>query len=187
MTDDEPDFDTQASIRPLRIAIGAVVRDLWCLRYGRDVQVDRLVWELAISDQYAVTIGWSGPGSAGSTSATAYPWMPAYTQAAVWGATQGVLTSYEFIQWPSRGQHILNPRLRQEGPVWVDPHTDTAVAATGELCKHRTAWDAHDRPVRSVNSGRFDSMGTADGASGTPALAWPRERNPYRHRRRSRR
>ena len=37
------------------------------------------------------------------------------------------------------------PHLRQEGPVWVDPHTDTAVAAIGELCEQRTAWDALDR------------------------------------------
>ncbi|MDH6285957.1 hypothetical protein M2275_000856 [Rhodococcus opacus] len=29
--------------------------------------------------------------------------------------------------------------------MWVDPHTDTAVAAIGELCEQRTAWDALDR------------------------------------------
>ncbi|WP_374212597.1 hypothetical protein [Rhodococcus tibetensis] len=68
MTDDGPDFYEPPGFEPpaaWRLAIGAVARDLSCLRYGRDVQVERLVWELAISDQYAVTIGWRGPAVGG--------------------------------------------------------------------------------------------------------------------------
>ncbi|MFC0446994.1 hypothetical protein [Rhodococcus jostii] len=39
-----------------------------------------------------------------------------YPQAAVWVAdtTQGELAGYDFVQWPSRGRHMLNPRLRGE-------------------------------------------------------------------------
>ena len=41
-------------------AVVAVTRDLRCLRHGRDVQPDRLMWGLSIGAEYAVTIGWSG-------------------------------------------------------------------------------------------------------------------------------
>ncbi|MDV7246720.1 MULTISPECIES: hypothetical protein [Rhodococcus] len=62
MTDGGPDFHDTPGFEP---PIAAVARDLRCLRYGRDVQVNRLVWELAVSDQYAVTLGWRGPGVGG--------------------------------------------------------------------------------------------------------------------------
>ncbi|MFD9667148.1 hypothetical protein ACFWAY_37020 [Rhodococcus sp. NPDC059968] len=82
MTDDGPDFHDTPGFEPPAawlLAIAAVVRDLRCLRYGRDVQVERLVWELAISDQNAVTLGWRGSGVGGRwvhISARAYRWMP---------------------------------------------------------------------------------------------------------------
>ena len=41
-------------------ALEAVARDLRCLRYGRDVRLDGLVWELAVNGDYAVTVGWQG-------------------------------------------------------------------------------------------------------------------------------
>ncbi|TQC42887.1 hypothetical protein EEB14_46235 [Rhodococcus sp. WS4] len=151
MTDGGPDFHATPGFEPPTawlLAIGAVVRDLRCLRYGHNVEVDRLVWELEINDQYAVTVGWRGPGVGGFNLCHGVSMDAPYSQAAVWVAetTQGELTGYDFVQWPSRGLHILNPRLRQEGPVWVDPHTDTVVAIIGELCEQHAAWDALDRP-----------------------------------------
>ena len=41
-------------------ALEAGARDLRCLRYGRDVRLGGLVWELAVNGDYAVTIGWRG-------------------------------------------------------------------------------------------------------------------------------
>ncbi|WP_072950910.1 hypothetical protein [Rhodococcus koreensis] len=148
MTDDGPDFHDTPGFDPpdpWLLAIAAVARDLRCLRYGeRELQVERLVWELAISDQYAVTLGWRGPRVGGFNLCHGVSMDAPYPQAAVWVAetTQGELTGYEFIQWPSRGRHILNPLLHPEGPVWVDPHTDTPVATIGELCEQTAAWEA---------------------------------------------
>lgn len=147
MTERGPDFyDTPGIEAPAAwlLAIAAVASDLRCLRHGRELQVDRLVWELAISDQYAVTIGWRGPGVGGFNLCHGLSMDTSYAQAAVWVAdtTQGELAGYDFVQWPSRGQHMLNPRLRHDAPVWVDPHTDTAVATIGELCEQTAAWDA---------------------------------------------
>ncbi|WP_368680371.1 hypothetical protein R1X32_07455 (plasmid) [Rhodococcus opacus] len=150
MAGDTPNFYDTPGIDAPAVwlhAIGAVAGDLRYLRYGRDVRVDRLIWELTINDQYAVTLGWSGPGVGGFDLCHGLSMDTPYAQAAVWVAetAQGELTGYEFIQWPSRGRHILTPRLRQEAPAWVDPHTDTVVAAIGELCEQDAAWAALDR------------------------------------------
>ena len=61
-----------------------------------------------------------------------------FTEAAVWVANtvQSDLAGYDFVQWPSQGQRMLLPRKRDDGPVWIDPHTDDTVAAVGELCQH---------------------------------------------------
>ncbi|WP_241962050.1 hypothetical protein [Rhodococcus opacus] len=121
---------------------------------------DSLVWRFAMTDggpdfyetpgQYAVTTGWRG-------LCHGVPMDAPYPQATVWGAdtAQGELTGYEFIQWPLRGRHILNPRLRQEEPVRVDAHTDTAVADIGELCEQRTAGDALDRHGQVASNSRW--------------------------------
>jgi hypothetical protein len=104
MTDDGPDFYEPPGFEPPAawlLAIAAVARDLRCLRYGRDVQVERLVWEFAITDQYAVTIGWRGPGVGGFNLCDGVSREAPYPQDAVWVAdtAQGELTGYEFIQW----------------------------------------------------------------------------------------
>ena len=61
-----------------------------------------------------------------------------FNEAAVWVAdtVQSDLAGYEFVQWPSQGQHMLLPRTRGDCPVWIDTHTDDTVAAIGELCQH---------------------------------------------------
>ncbi|MGO4205400.1 hypothetical protein AB4Z09_27415 [Rhodococcus sp. TAF43] len=118
-------------------AVVAVTRDLRCLRHGRDVQPDRLMWELSIGAEYAVTIGWSGTGGvSGFSVCNGLSVEAPFAEAAVWVAdtTQTELAGYEFVQWPSRGRHLLVPRLCDGAPVWMDPHSDRVICAIGELC-----------------------------------------------------
>ncbi|MFD6893840.1 hypothetical protein ACFWB0_04720 [Rhodococcus sp. NPDC060086] len=61
----DPEFDDNptAGVDPPEVwvdAIVAVARDLRCFRYGRDVNPDRLMWELPVGHGDAVMIGWSG-------------------------------------------------------------------------------------------------------------------------------
>ncbi|MDI9938607.1 hypothetical protein ACVH9Z_36950 [Rhodococcus opacus] len=124
-------------------ALKAVARDMRCLRYGRDVQLDGVVWELAVNSGYAVTIGWQGADGVGGFGLCHGLSMDAtFGEASVWAAdtVQWELAGYEFVQWPSRGHHVLVPRLREAVPVWVDPHNDGTVAAIGELCEHSGEW-----------------------------------------------
>ncbi len=53
-----------------------------------------------------------------------------FAEAAAWVAevVQDNLAGYDFVQWPSRGRHLLLPRLRDGRPVWIDPHGDVIVS-----------------------------------------------------------
>lgn len=122
-------------------ALEAVARDLRCLRYGREVHPDRLVWQLVIDSDYAVTIGWEkSSGIGGFCRFEAMSMDASFGEAAVWVAdtVQTNLAGYEFMQWPSQGHFMLVPCLRDGIPLWVDPHTDGATAAIGRLCEHLT-------------------------------------------------
>ncbi|MET4609864.1 hypothetical protein ABIC28_000834 [Rhodococcus sp. PvR044] len=122
-------------------AVVAVARDLRCLRYGRDVRPDRLVWELSVGAEYAVTIGWNGTaGISGFGLCHGLSIDASFCEAAVWVAdtAQTELAGYDFVQWPSRGRHLLRPRQIDGTPVWLDPHTDSVVTQIGELCTRAT-------------------------------------------------
>ncbi|MFD3430542.1 hypothetical protein [Nocardia fluminea] len=119
-------------------AVVAVARDLGCLRFGREVELSRLVWELGIGTEYTVTIGWkTGSGLGGFARGEGMPMDAAFCAAAVWVAdtAQTELAGYEFVQWPCRGRHLLKPRQVDGTPVWVDPRTDHVICAIGELCQ----------------------------------------------------
>jgi len=122
-------------------AFGAVARDLQCLRYGRAVTLDGLLWELIVNDEYYVIAGWHRPeeyvGDVGGFGIGHGLVMDApVNEATVWVAdvVQNELAGYEFVQWPSEGKHPLLPRLREQRPVWANPHTEDIVAPIGELC-----------------------------------------------------
>lgn len=38
------------------------------------------------------------------------------------------LTGYEFVQWPSAGQHLLFPRIVDNRASWADPTTEAVIA-----------------------------------------------------------
>lgn len=118
-------------------ALAAVARDLRCLRYGRDVRVDRLMWRLSINSDYVVTIGWQGAGIGKFSHCNGLSMDAPFGEVAVWVADtlQEELAGNEFIQWPLRGQYMLVARLQEEGPIWVDPLTGLTVTI-GELCDH---------------------------------------------------
>ncbi|QDQ99418.1 hypothetical protein FO059_15545 [Tomitella fengzijianii] len=119
-------------------ALEAVARDLRCLRDGRDVDVDQLDWRLSVHDDYFVSIGWeSGRLVGGFGGRTGLTMDASYGEAAVRTAesVQDHLAGYEFVQWPSRGRHLLAPRLHGSLPFWFDPHGDVTVAPIGELCE----------------------------------------------------
>lgn len=124
-------------------ALGAVGRDLNCLRCGREIAVDNLRWVLEVNPTYAVSVGWDACDGLGGwrigrglTMDTNYM-DTTYEEAAVWAAdtTQAQLAGYEFVQWPSRGEQLLAPVLRDAAPVWVEPHTGAVVAPLGQLCE----------------------------------------------------
>ncbi len=117
-------------------ALGSVARDLRCLRFGRDIRIDRLIWDLAINGDYFVAIGWQGPRLGGFSRGEGMTMDASSEEAAVWvaDAVQTELAGYEFVQWPSRGRQLYLARLRGNRSVWIDPHTDTTVAPVGGLC-----------------------------------------------------
>ncbi|MBT1256637.1 MAG: hypothetical protein K0Q46_78 [Rhodococcus erythropolis] len=126
-------------------ALAAVAQDLRCLRFGAEVVVDRLIWEFSINSDYNVTIGWQGARDIGGFSHfNALSMDTAFADAAVWVAdiVQTKLAGYDFVQWPSRGRHLLVPRLRDGEPVWMDPHGDATISRIGELCKNSTNYAA---------------------------------------------
>ncbi|MFD3430268.1 hypothetical protein [Nocardia fluminea] len=119
-------------------AVVAVARDLRCLRYGREVELDDLVWELGIGGEYTVTLGWKAvSGIGGFTVGEGISMDATFCEAAIWAAdtAQTELAGYEFVQWPSHGRHLLRPRQIDRTPVWVDPRTERVVCAIGELCR----------------------------------------------------
>ncbi|BCN59584.1 hypothetical protein GS966_12180 [Rhodococcus hoagii] len=137
---DGPGFDPPA---PWTRALVAVGRDLRCLRYGRYADTDRLEWDLVIDGNYHVWIGWQGVrGIGGFGIGGALSMDATFGESATWVAevVQDNLAGYDFVQWPSRGRHLLVPRLRAGEPVWVDPHGDVTVGPVGELCEHADLW-----------------------------------------------
>ncbi|MBM7460527.1 hypothetical protein ACIBED_20860 [Rhodococcus coprophilus] len=144
MVEDEPDFyDTPAGdVDPPAVwvdAIVAVARDLRCFRYGRDVNPDRLIWELSVGHGDAVMVGWNGTaGISGFSLCDGTMRTDAsFAQAARWVAdtAQTELAGYDFVQWPSQGGQLLSARCMDEVAVWFDRHTDQVVAPIGGLCK----------------------------------------------------
>ncbi|WP_241565845.1 hypothetical protein [Prescottella agglutinans] len=158
---DGPGFDPPG---PWVRALAAVARDFRCLRFGRDVNVDRLEWDFAINGEYYVSIGWQGArGISGFSCGHGLTMDATFGEAAVWVAdtVQGELAGYDFVQWPSRGRHLLVPRLHAAEPVWVDPHGDVVIGPIGQLCRHIDRWTDEDRAsegadVPSVSAGRSD-------------------------------
>ncbi|MFD9547273.1 hypothetical protein ACFWBG_07805 [Nocardia salmonicida] len=119
-------------------AVVAVARDLGCSRYGREVELDGLEWELGIGAEYTVTLGWKATsGIGGFTVGDGMSMDATFCAAAVWAAdtAQTELAGYEFVQWPSRGHQLLRPRRIDDTPVWADPRTGNLVCAIGELCR----------------------------------------------------
>ncbi|TSD93659.1 hypothetical protein FOS14_22660 [Skermania sp. ID1734] len=139
--DGNPTFDPPAAwVR----ALEAVAHDLRYLRYGRNVRIDRLTWEFGIDTNYSVHIGWDGRDGIGGFGLCEGLSMDApFAEAAVWVAetVQWDLAGYEFVQWPSRGHHLLIPRLRAGTAVWINPHADVTVARVGELSANVTGFD----------------------------------------------
>ncbi|KJV03304.1 hypothetical protein [Rhodococcus sp. PML026] len=124
-----PGFDPPAAwVR----ALDAVARDLECLRVGRQVSMHSLVWEFEINPDYCVIIGWSGGGFYGFGRGDGMSMDADYPDAVEWVAetVQTELAGYEFVQWPSRGKHLLHPH----GAQWVDPQDNAVVADIGSLC-----------------------------------------------------
>lgn len=122
-------------------ALQAVARDLRCLRTGREVHVDGLVWLFVVNDEYAVTIGWQGSGGLHEFSSFHGLTMDAsFDMAAAWVAetVQDDLAGFESVQWPSQGQYMLKPSIHGGLAVWVDPHTSSIVSTIGELHENFT-------------------------------------------------
>ncbi len=91
------------------------------------------------------SIGWQGTRDiSGFSYFNALSMETAFADAAVWvaDAVQTNLAGYDFVQWPSRGRHLLVPRLLDGEPVWIDPHGDVTISRIGELCKNSTNYAA---------------------------------------------
>ncbi|MFC9514542.1 hypothetical protein ACFTSD_02300 [Nocardiaceae bacterium NPDC056970] len=137
---DSPGFDPP---EPWVRALAAVARDLRCLRFGTDVKIDRLEWSFAIDSEYRVSIGWEGAGGiSGFTCGRGLTMDTKFVDAAVWVAdtVQGELAGYDFVQWPSRGRHLLLPRSVAGEPVWVNPRGDVVIGPIGQLCERVDPW-----------------------------------------------
>ncbi len=131
-----PDVDPPV---PWVKALAAVGRDLRCLRYGRYVDTDKLVWDLSINGDYYVFVGWQSiRGIGGFNTGGGLTMDASFGEAAAWIAevVQDNLAGYEFVQWPSRGSHLLVPRLRSAEAVWIDPHGDVTICPIGTLCEY---------------------------------------------------
>ncbi|WP_338891945.1 hypothetical protein [Rhodococcus sovatensis] len=118
-------------------ALDAVARDLKSFRAGREVTLDRLVWEFEINSDYHVGIGWGSVDSIGGFNRGEGMSMDAsYADAAAWvaEAVQMELAGYEFVQWLSKGRHLLSAQAGKTGAQWVDLHDGTVVADIGSLC-----------------------------------------------------
>lgn len=128
-----PDFEPpEAWMR----ALDAVARDLKCCRVGREVTLDRLVWEFEINSDYFVGIGWgSVDGIGGFNRGEGMSMDASYADAAAWVAetVQTELAGYEFVQWPSKGRHLLSAQASETVGQWVDPHDGSVVADIGSL------------------------------------------------------
>lgn len=120
-------------------AARAVSRDLQCRRHGRTVTFNNVTWSFAVSEGW-IALGFETPvgadiGCYQSCSGSELDTSPA--QATVWLAQniQDELTGGEFVQWPTAGQRILDPRIVDDHAVWVEPRANSVVAPIGELCE----------------------------------------------------
>ncbi|GAA4479639.1 hypothetical protein GCM10023094_25090 [Rhodococcus olei] len=142
IVDNEPDFyeRPEMSFDPPGAwldAVVAVARDLRCLRYGRDVNPDRLMWELSIGADFAVTIGWNAAaGISGFGLCHGLSMDASFAEAAMWVAdtAQAQLAGNDFVQWPKHGRHLLVTQQIDGTPVWLNPHTNNAIFPIGDLC-----------------------------------------------------
>ncbi len=122
--------------------LAAVALDLRCLRHGRSVNLDRLVWDLSINGDYHVSVGWQrirglgGFGIGGGLTVDV-----SYGEAAAWVAevVQDDLAGYEFVQWPSRGRTCCASSARRRSGL-VDPHGDVVLCPIGHLCENAGSW-----------------------------------------------
>ncbi|GBF17393.1 hypothetical protein Br6_04799 [Rhodococcus sp. Br-6] len=130
----------------LAVAFRAVGADLQCLRYGREIRVERLVWTAKVYDD--VPGGWPGEWAFGldSDGKTGVGGMGAGSHQAplddaaavtvrVAEGIQDYLAGYEFVQWPSSGGPLLAPTVRAGLAAWIDPRTDRMVSRIGALCQ----------------------------------------------------
>ncbi|WP_261379239.1 hypothetical protein [Rhodococcus rhodochrous] len=103
------------------------------------MDTNRLVWDLSINGDYYVFVGWQRiRGIGGFNTGGGLTMDASFGEASAWVAevVQDNLAGYEFVQWPSRGRHLLVPRLRSAEAVWVDPHGDVTICPIGTLCEH---------------------------------------------------
>lgn len=118
-------------------AITAVATDLRVLRYGRGFDADRLVWELAVTGDDTIMIGWGTTAHVGGFrvggEVTPVASSAAAAAVAVADIAQTELGGYEFVQWPSRGGRVLRAREIDRVPMWLDPRTESVIAPIGEL------------------------------------------------------
>jgi SAM-dependent methyltransferase len=141
-------------------ALAAVALDLRCRRQGRVICFDGVQWELAVNSQDWVSIGMAKLTDASDLGefsiGRGYALKTTLTQAMVWvaSAVQDQLAGYEFVQWPSDGWRLLDPTVRNNEPVWVDPSTGSVVSPIGALRDLAEAPEPCGGPVRYDRTGR---------------------------------
>ncbi|MCD5422704.1 hypothetical protein LRS71_24655 [Rhodococcus pyridinivorans] len=114
----------------------AVARDLRCLRYGSDVQPDRLVWAPSVGPEYAVTIGWNGTVG---ISGFALKMNASFCESAVWVAdTQVIETKLSPLGEPSYSHLCVLDILVGLGATDANTADDIVIDSQWEAsCKRR--------------------------------------------------
>jgi len=100
------------------------------------------VWELAVTGDDTITIGWGTTAHVGGFrvgEGTPVASSAAAAAVAVADIVQTELGGYEFVQWPSKGGRVLRAREIDRAPVWLDPRTERVIAPIGEL-HDGTSW-----------------------------------------------
>ncbi|MDH6284611.1 hypothetical protein [Prescottella agglutinans] len=138
---EEPPEGVPAALATACRAVGA---DLQCLRYGRDIRVERLMWTVKVYDD--VPGGWpgawafgldsdgkSGVGGVGAGSNQVPLDDVAAVTVRIAEGVQDDLAGYEFVQWPSYGGPLLAPKLRAGLAAWIDIRTNRIKCRIGAL------------------------------------------------------